>query len=87
MIVGYRNYVVARKGSGRGSLKSKVFVIRHSPNINTATGQIEVGQIHFPIDCIGKRVRIKVEFVDEEEKSLDMNRKLVEPLSFEVNHY
>lgn len=88
MIVGAGNYVFRsfRGNCGSRSKLSKVWIIRHG-NLGTSTGLIEVGNIHFPKSCIGKRVRLKVEFVDEPNKVLDKNRVLIEPVSFEVTHY
>lgn len=81
MIVGSNNYVYVH-----GKHKSKVFLIKNSYD-SKLTGWIGIGDLCFPTSCVGKRVRVKVEFVDEPTKSLDKNRRLVEPVSFEVNNY
>jgi len=60
MLVGYNGYCYRGKHA-----KSKVFLIKYPYNINKKKGYINVGYIHFPPECIGKRVRIKVEFVEE----------------------
>jgi hypothetical protein len=64
MIVGQGNYVFAR-----GKRKSKVFFIRDYGGV----ALIDVGRICFPKHCVGKRVRVKVEFVEDKN---DKNDKL-----------
>lgn len=48
---------------GRGG--RTIFVIRFSDSINTSTGLLNVYQIHFPKHLIGRRVKIRVEFIPE----------------------
>jgi hypothetical protein len=62
MIVGNNGYLYQRK-----SKHSRVFVIKYHTNINNSRGMIDVGTVTFPPHCIGKRVRIKIEFVNEED--------------------
>ena len=90
MIVGSGNYlyVAGKRGSvNRSSRLSKVWVIRHHGDVRCSTGVVEVGDVYFPAQCVGKRVRLRVEFVDLPNKVLDNDRVLVEPVSFEVTHY
>ena len=63
MILGYNNYL-----RPRGKRQPRIYTIIHSPSINTSTGFINVGAIHFPKEYIGKKVRIKIEFVEEKEE-------------------
>ena len=90
VIVGAGNYLYRGcRGGALRSKKSAVWIIRHSHcgKIISKSGEVFIGGIRFPEHCIGKRVRVKVEFVDEPLKSMDKNRKLVEPVSFEVTNY
>lgn len=77
MIIGKDNYVYAcgRGCSRASSKKSKVWIVRNS---SSATGVVEIRGIRFPKNCIGKRVRLKVEFVDEPNVVLDRNNNAVE---------
>jgi len=70
MIIKTGNY-----GYKKGSHIARVFVIQHSPNMNSRTGAISVGVIHFPEHCIGKRVRVKVEFLEEDENEKEKEGK------------
>jgi hypothetical protein len=83
MIVGQGNYLYrSGRGNNRACSKmSKVCIIRGRPNYSS--GVIDIRGIHFPKHCIGKRVRIKVEFVDEPNMVLDKHRNLVEVLKWD----
>ena len=63
MNIGYGNYIYKK-----GSKLSKVFRIKHSGAIIKQTGEIYIGSVHFPKHCIGKRVRVKIEFVEVENE-------------------
>ena len=57
MICGNNNYVYARKSN----FKSKIFLVKKYGNVN----MVRVGAIYFPKEFLGKRVRLKVELVED----------------------
>lgn len=59
MIFGNNNYVRAR-----GKNKSKVFIVRKYGS----SYQIEVKRICFPKEFVGRRLRLKVEFVEDKNE-------------------
>jgi hypothetical protein len=59
MIVGSNNYLIAR-----GKKKATVYLVRYSSDGKKKRGEIYIGAIMFPEHCIGKKVRVKVEFLE-----------------------
>jgi hypothetical protein len=61
MKIGQGNYCYRNYDHG-----AKIFFIKHgSPS--SSRGVIDVGVISFPEHCIGKKVRLKIEFLEDEQ--------------------
>jgi hypothetical protein len=61
MRIGYGNYCYKNYSHG-----SKIFFIKHG-SLTSSKGIIDVGVISFPSHCIGKKVRLKIEFLEEND--------------------
>ena len=49
----------------RGKKKSAVYLVHPSHNDKSHRGEIHIGCIMFPEHCVGKRVRVKIEFLED----------------------
>jgi hypothetical protein len=84
MLIGSGNYVYrGGKGLKARSKMSKVWTVRHSGLGRGSTGCIDIHSIHFPKHCVGKRVRVRIEFIDEPNMIMDKNGNLTEVLKWE----
>lgn len=61
--------IVRKMGSGyyvSNKLKRNIFLVKyHGNNPNDKRGYVELGTLMFPLELVGKRVRVRVEILED----------------------
>ena len=62
-----KHYIERGHANNKTNRPSNVFIVRADRH---TTGFLELNSVHFPPDMVGKRIRIKVEEVIDDKKTL-----------------